>query len=63
METHIRQFLKKLIADDLLKHIGFLFSGMMVVHICNMVFQMAVSRALPKAEYALLATFLGIRLE
>lgn len=32
---------------------------MMVVHICNMVYQMAVSRALPAEEYALLAAFLS----
>lgn len=46
--------------DDLLKHTAILFSGMMVVHVCNMVFQMAVSRALPNQEYALLAAFLGV---
>ena len=33
---------------------------MMVVHVCNLVYQMAVSRVLPKEEYALLAAFLGV---
>ena len=55
-----RQIMKKLIADDLLKHTGILFSGMMVVHVCNLIFQMAVSRALPKDEYVLLTAFFGV---
>ncbi|MFA5688351.1 MAG: hypothetical protein WC959_04285 [Kiritimatiellales bacterium] len=46
--------------NDLLKHSSLLFSGMMIVNLCNLTFQMAVSRALPDAEYALLAAFLGI---
>ena len=54
------KFLTKLHSDELLRHAGILFSGMMVMHVCNMVFQMAVSRALPPEEYALLAAFLGI---
>jgi len=33
---------------------------MMVVHVCNLVYQMAVSRVLPAGEYALLAAFLGV---
>jgi len=49
----------RLFSDDLLRHTSILFSGMMVVHVCNMVFQMAVIRALSKEEYALLAAFLG----
>ena len=47
-------------SDDLLRHSGILFSGMMVVHVCNVLYQMAVSRALPSEEYALLAAFLGV---
>lgn len=50
----------KLKSDELLRHAGVLFSGMMVVHVCNMLYQMVVSRALPKDEYALLAAFLGV---
>lgn len=46
--------------DELLRHIGILFSGMTVVHLCNAVYQMAVSRCLPKEEYALLMAFLGV---
>lgn len=49
-------------ADDLLRHTGILFFGMVVVHLCNLLFQMAVSRALPENEYALLAAFLGVLL-
>ncbi len=55
----LRSIVARFSADDLLRHAGILFSGMMVVHVCNMVFQMVVIRALPKAEYALLAAFLG----
>jgi Na+-driven multidrug efflux pump len=33
---------------------------MMVANVCNLVYQMAVSRVLPKEEYALLAAFLGV---
>lgn len=46
-------------ADELLRHTGILFVGMLVVHVCNVVYQMAVSRVLPKEEYALLAAFLA----
>lgn len=49
-----------LFSDDLLKHSSILFSGMMVVHVCNMLFPMGVSRALPKEEYALLVAFLAL---
>jgi len=55
----LRSIARRLLADELLRHTGILFAGMMVMHICNLVFQMAVSRALPKAEYALLAAFLA----
>ena len=58
--TKLRSRLTALFADDLLRHTAILFTGMMVVHVCNLVYQMAVSRALPEAEYALLAAFLGI---
>lgn len=60
MGERIKQYLKGLVADDLLKHTSILFIGMMVVNICNVVFQMAVIRALPEIEYSLLAAFLGV---
>ena len=47
-------------ADDLLKHTVILFAGMAVVHVCNLVYQMAVSRVLPEEEFALLAAFIGV---
>ncbi len=56
----LQAVLQRVLADDLLRHTGILFSGMMVVHACNLIYQMAVSRALPKEEYALLAAFLGV---
>jgi len=56
----LTSILSNLRADDLLRHVGILFSGMMVVHVCNMVFQMAVIRVLPKEEYALLVAFLAV---
>lgn len=48
--------------NELLRHTVILFSGMMVVHVCNLVYQMAVSRAFSERaeEYALLAAFLGV---
>lgn len=52
--------LEKYKADDLLRHAAILFSGMIVVHVCSILFQMAVSRVLPPAEYVLLAAFLGV---
>ena len=55
----LRSIVARVFADDLLRHTSILFSGMMVVHVCNMLFQMGVSRALPQEEYALLAAFLG----
>lgn len=51
---------KDLFQDDLLRHTGILFSGMMVVHVCNLLYQMAVIRTLSGAEYTLLAAFLGV---
>ena len=48
--------------DDLLRHSMVLFVSMMVVHVCNMGYQMVVSRMLPPSEYALLASFLGVLL-
>jgi len=56
----LRSIVARFSADDLLRHAGILFSGMMVVHVCNMVFQMAVIRGLPKNEYALLTAFLAV---
>ncbi|MCC7300878.1 MAG: hypothetical protein IT583_07345, partial [Verrucomicrobia bacterium] len=58
--TNLRSKTTGLFADELLKHTVILFAGMMVVHICNLAYQMAVSRVLPEAEYALLAAFLGV---
>ncbi|NOU36670.1 MAG: hypothetical protein HOO88_07860 [Kiritimatiellaceae bacterium] len=58
--TKFRHRLNTLFANELLKHTAILFAGMMVVHVCNLVYQMAVSRVLPKEEYALLAAFLGV---
>jgi O-antigen/teichoic acid export membrane protein len=57
--TKTRFRLTVLFADDLLRHTAVLFAGMMVVHVCNLVYQMAVSRILPDEEYALLAAFLS----
>lgn len=54
------RFFWKLRADDLFTHSAIVFIAMMIVHICNMVFQMAVGRVLPHEEYALLAAFLGV---
>lgn len=58
--TTIRSRRSALFANDLLRHTVILFAGMMVVHVCNLAFQMMVSRALPEKEYALLAAFLGM---
>lgn len=55
----LRSRLTVLFADELLRHTAILFAGMMAVNVCNLVYQMAVSRALPETEYALLAAFLG----
>ena len=60
MIVRIKRFFAGLISDDLLRHTSILFSGMMVVHVCNMVFQMAVIRILPKEAYVLLAAFLAV---
>ena len=58
--TKIKSRLAALFANDLLRHTAVLFAGMMVVNGCNLVYQMAVSRALPEKEYALLAAFFGM---
>jgi O-antigen/teichoic acid export membrane protein len=47
-------------SNELMRHSAILFAGMVVVHVCSLVYQMAVSRALPPDEYALLAAFLGV---
>jgi len=52
--------LKKLLSDDLLKHSAVVFAGMAVVHVCNLFFQMAVTRRLSGEEYTLLTAFLGV---
>lgn len=56
----IMRTFKLIASNELNRHISILFSGAMVVHVLNTVYQMAVSRALPKEEYALLAAFLGM---
>jgi O-antigen/teichoic acid export membrane protein len=51
--------MKRLNKDDLLAHSVLVFAAMMVVHICNLGFQMVVSRLLSPVEYTLLAVFLA----
>lgn len=46
--------------DALLLHTALLFIATMVASVCNVGFQAVISRALPKSEYALLATFLAL---
>ncbi|MBT8046382.1 MAG: glycosyltransferase, partial [Pontiella sp.] len=46
--------------DELFCHAMVLFMASLVVHVCNIGYQMIVSRALSKSEYALLATFLSL---
>lgn len=58
--TKIRTRLIALFANDLLRHTAILFAGMMVVNVCNLAYQMIVSRVLPEKEYALLAAFFGL---
>ncbi len=60
MIKKLHSIFARLSADDLIRHASILFSGMMVVHVCNMVFQMAVSRVLPDQEYTLLMAFLAV---
>jgi len=50
-------FLKK---DELLTHTALMFFAMMAVHVCNLAYQMVVSRALSAEDYALLMAFLGV---
>ena len=50
---------EKIKKDDLLRHSTLLFISMVMVHGCNMLFQMVVGRKLPKEEFALLAAFLA----
>lgn len=52
--------ISRFFSDGLLRHSSIVFAAMLVAHVSNMIFQMAVSRALPVEEYALLAAFLGI---
>jgi glycosyltransferase involved in cell wall biosynthesis/O-antigen/teichoic acid export membrane protein len=49
-----------LLADPLFRHTFMLSAAAMAVNLCNIAFQMLVGRALPHAEYTLLATFLAI---
>lgn len=56
----IRLLVRRFQSDELIRHSVILFAGMAVVHVCSLVYQMAVSRALPAEEYALLAAFFGV---
>lgn len=60
MGGRAKQVLHGLISDEMLRHASILFFGMMVVHVCNLVYQMAVSRVLPNEEYVLLTAFLSV---
>ena len=51
------EFLRR---DELFCHAMLLFMASMVTHVCNVGYQMIVSRALSPSEYALLATFLSL---
>lgn len=46
--------------DELLTHTALMFFAMTAVHLCNLAYQMIVSRALPADDYALLMAFLGV---
>jgi len=60
LTTIIKRLLFRIHSDELIRHSGILFAGMAVVHVCSLVYQMAVSRALPAEEYSLLAAFFGV---
>ncbi len=51
------EFLRR---DELFCHASMLFMASITTHICNISYQMIVSRALSEADYALLATFLSL---
>jgi glycosyltransferase involved in cell wall biosynthesis len=51
------EFLRK---DELFSHAMFLFMASLVAHVCNILYQMFVSRALSKTEFALLTMFLAL---
>lgn len=55
--SRIVEFLRR---DELFCHASMLFMASMVTNVCNVSYQMVVSRALSKEEYALLATFLAL---
>ncbi len=55
--SRIVEFLR---CDELFCHASMLFMASMVANVCNVGYQMVVSRALPAAEYALLVTFLAL---
>ncbi len=60
MKLLVSRIIGLLSRDALLLHTVLLFAATMVTSVCNIGFQMVVSRALPKPEYALLATFLAL---
>lgn len=47
-------------ADPLFRHTLLLSTAAMAVNLCNLAFQMVMGRALPHAEFTLLATFLAV---
>ena len=58
-ERTISKPVEFLLADPLFRHTLLLSAAAMVLHVCNILFQLAVGRGLPEEEYALLATFLA----
>jgi len=55
--SRIVEFLRR---DQLISHAMMLFAASMIGHVCNVCYQMVVSRALSPKEYALLVTFLSL---
>jgi O-antigen/teichoic acid export membrane protein len=49
-----------LLKDPLFRHTLLLSSAAMIIHACNILFQLAVGRGLPEAEYTLLVTLLSL---
>ncbi len=47
-------------SDDMLRHSILLFTSMLGIHICNLAYQMTVSRFLPENEFALLTAILAV---
>lgn len=60
MKTIVLRIIGRIGRDALLLHTGLLFMATIMTSVCGIGYQMIVSRALPKSEYALLATFLAL---